>query len=399
VWQRAGEKDFVINSPVVCIESEAPDGIYLKSAVHIGDDQYMLPPFCLISVVKIEEPGEWEYLPGKCMNQRLITIRPTFLTPFVNEDVNSNATNKFVTARTFLSFGNSSDVRRGLQEITHESPLTMIQEWARNDKWTDWKGRSFMAWKEYQYATGVVPPSADSEALRDAGHHGWSLDTFSSKINAQVRENASRKGLADVYELNAQEVIAIRLYTGPGFQPINEFLRETFKLSTSWRRKIAGDHTYTYAKTVCHLSDGLRKLARVNTKFGTVYRGVRGTLPEAFWLPDVFGIIAATDFGFMSTSLTRATAEDFLGRGEETVLWKIECSDESDLGFHSAADVSLLSQFPKEKEMLFPPLTMLQARGVKPGAGVGDVRRGVCESGTTTLGANYVCISVAPTFV
>ena len=44
------------------------------------------------------------------------------------------------------------------------------------------------------------------------------------------------------------------------------------------------------------------------------------------------------------------------------VLWEIRCSEETSDGFHCGADVSLLSQFPTEKEMLFPPLTMLQVQ-------------------------------------
>ena len=42
------------------------------------------------------------------------------------------------------------------------------------------------------------------------------------------------------------------------------------------------------------------------------------------------------------------------------MLWEIRCSSEDDVGFHSAAHIELLSQHPAEKEVLFPPLTMLQ---------------------------------------
>jgi hypothetical protein len=39
---------------------------------------------------------------------------------------------------------------------------------------------------------------------------------------------------------------------------------------------------------------------------GTVFRGVRGELPEVFWLEDDFGNISATDQAFMSTSVDEA---------------------------------------------------------------------------------------------
>ena len=143
-------------------------------------------------------------------------------------------------------------------------------------------------------------------------------------------------------------------------------------------------------------------------QFATVYRGVRGELPEAFWLRDAFGMVTATDFGFMSTSLDRVVSEGFLGSGGVCVLWEIECGAETDDGFHSAADVSLLSQYPGEKEMLFRPLTMLQVRaqqhGGGPAAGRKDstaaaLSRAAYETRTTAKGAEYTCIRVRPTFV
>jgi hypothetical protein len=49
-----------------------------------------------------------------------------------------------------------------------------------------------------------------------------------------------------------------------------------------------------------------------------------------------------------------------MSKVDKNVLWEIRCSEETSEGFHCGADVSLLSQFPKEKEMLFPPPTMLK---------------------------------------
>jgi Ca2+-binding EF-hand superfamily protein len=49
-----------------------------------------------------------------------------------------------------------------------------------------------------------------------------------------------------------------------------------------------------------------------------------------------------------------------MGRGHHNILWKIEAMDESDVAFHRGADVSRLSQFAAEEEVLFPPCTILQ---------------------------------------
>ena len=125
-----------------------------------------------------------------------------------------------------------------------------------------------------------------------------------------------------VPQLVLNEVLAIRLYTGPGYTPINTFLREVAKLGPDWRKRIAHMHQLSYSATVAHLTAGLRKLVKVYgnegvagavgaagsvaveaveaaaaaatggataSDFHTVFRGVRGELPEAFWLKDDFG--------------------------------------------------------------------------------------------------------------
>jgi hypothetical protein len=145
-----------------------------------------------------------------------------------------------------------------------------------------------------------------------------------------------------------------------------------------------------------------------------VYRGIRGELPEAFWLRDALGFITAVDFGFMSTSLDRVVSESFLGSEGTCVLWKIECAAETDDGFHCAADVSLLSQFPAEKEMLFPPLTMLQVVGhdhvvdhfahhascrSASGEEISALSCDAYKTCKTAKGAEYICITVRPTFI
>ena len=206
-----------------------------------------------------------------------------------------------------------------------------------------------------------------------------------------------------VLELTELEVIAVRLYTGPAYQPINGFLREVSKLGKEWRQRLARSHQFTYARTVHHLSCGLRKLARVNTNFARVFRGLRGELPEAFWLRDAFGMVTATDFGFMSTSLDLAVSESFLPESGKCVMWEIECSPETDEGFHSAADVSVLSQYPAEREMLFPPLTMLTVKTEAGGASSAGGRKGTAgamvRTGKTAKGVEYMLIKAIPTFV
>jgi len=49
-----------------------------------------------------------------------------------------------------------------------------------------------------------------------------------------------------------------------------------------------------------------------------------------------------------------------------SVLWKVQPASESDAAYHNGADISMLSQFPDEKEVLFPPCTMLVVRNKNP---------------------------------
>lgn len=66
----------------------------------------------------------------------------------------------------------------------------------------------------------------------------------------------------------------------------------------------------------------------------------------------------AVEMGFMSCSRRRLTPVEYMGDGDN-VLWKLLQSGEDDAGFHSGADISMLSQFAGEEEVLFPPITML----------------------------------------
>ena len=116
----------------------------------------------------------------------------------------------------------------------------------------------------------------------------------------------------------------------------------------------------TYAATARNLYFALQKLCSKTQVHQKVYRGVRGALPRSFWCADCAHKICAVDFGFMSTSTDISVSLAYLGHAAVAVLWEIDCMPEDDVGFHSPADVSGLSQYPDESELLFPPLTMLE---------------------------------------
>ena len=94
--------------------------------------------------------------------------------------------------------------------------------------------------------------------------------------------------------LTLDEVLAVRLYSGPAFQPINEFLRQVGKLTGEYRAQLARHPRLTFASTVGLLCSAIRKLSAVTTPAEAtqpLYRAVRGELPRAFWHEDKQGMM------------------------------------------------------------------------------------------------------------
>ena len=75
------------------------------------------------------------------------------------------------------------------------------------------------------------------------------------------------------------------------------------------------------------------------------------------------GNVCATDTAFMSTSRNRETPISYMSENSgHNVLWVLEPSAQGTEGFHHGANVAMLSQYPREEEILFPPYTMMTLR-------------------------------------
>jgi len=209
----------------------------------------------------------------------------------------------------------------------------------------------------------------------DNGRVGWTLDDFCRQDEPQ------RAGLM------REEVAGLRLYTGAmyvpyqavlrGLRSLSDYLRETM-LNLCCPKDIfdeykAGNITLDeamqslnrYTTTLHAINSGIVKLSKF-TKATTVYRGVSGVLPEAFWLDNEHGVKGGIELGFMSTTTNRATAVQYMNQEKKTARMIFEIK----MGMvDRGADLGWASQYD-EKEILFAPLTGLEPQSVRVENGV-----------------------------
>lgn len=303
------------------------------------------------------EAGDWEAPGGIYPKQRLLVVTATYLPPSPKSRSRSTADNKLCQSVMTLSYGTRKAFVRGLDDLIGKPLLTMEQEFDRDFTWTDWKGKSYSLRAEWNYVIGSALPAANcTPGTRDAANFGKTPQHFLNIVNDHVRaQRAAGYGthIAESQsELSLQEVLGIRLYSGPCFQPINTFLRQLSDVPGHFRDYLTMNPTVTFTATVKHICVGIRKLAAVTSEDEArmpLYRGVRGILPEKFWMGDELGIVCAVEMAFMSTSKNRQAPIDYM-QGSANVLWELAPKAESDVAYHCGADISMLSQFAGERE-------------------------------------------------
>jgi hypothetical protein len=305
---------------------------------------------------------------------------------------------------------------RGVGEIVFAPRLTMAQEWARNHRWKDYKGKAYCGRDEWDYVWNQ--PAVEGRGGRDKGHVGWRLADF-RQLYADL---VAAAGGGDELVPTLEEVAAARLYTGPPYDKINGFMRLVGKVTERhWRARFAQLEGFTYSSTVLHLINASRKLTQLAALQHALdhkeqqkaeaeaevvlYRGVRGVLPDSFFEPDVQGFITAVDYGFQSTSTDRAVTIGFMSPDALNVLWVIHGSHGADSTgqLHNGAVLQALSQFPHEAETLLPPLCMLQVlrEGEGSEGGAKGAFRIADKDGTNAKGraVQFKEIHVRPCFV
>ena len=235
---------------------------------------------------------------------------------------------------------------------------------------------------EWEFATR---PSARSYFLQEGGleaEEGWperkgfkeqhaewcrqpkSLDELMELLELRANARLRAEGHAEVIR---EELLGGRLYTGPMYQKYNAVLRgygdapgSTFLADTA--RKLTRGNKYV--TTIHAINSVVIKLSKLS-KAGKVYRGVcYGLLPEQFWKGDESGVRGGIEFGFQSTTREREQAVHYAKGGGWAKEGDAMTIMEMQMGMiDRGADLSWLSQYPHEKEVLLPPLTGLEALG------------------------------------
>ncbi|KAK3240601.1 hypothetical protein CYMTET_49568 [Cymbomonas tetramitiformis] len=193
--------------------------------------------------------------------------------------------------------------------------------------------------RKYPYET-VQTPHARQAAL---------LDDYLKKMKAINEKLAA----AEHVPLRREEIIALRLYTGPMFTTYNSLLR-----------KVLNGEVYTgnrYVNTIIAINSGILKLSKIQ-KAVKVFRGLSGrVLPEEFWQPNAHGVMGGVEMAFMSATTSEQVALNYAKSSEEgkpAFLFEIQ------MGMvDRGADLSPFSQYPYEKEIVFAPLTGMEVVG------------------------------------
>ena len=161
-------------------------------------------------------------------------------------------------------------------------------------------------------------------------------------------------------ELEEAHVLALRLYTTRAYLLINTPLRDL-------GRHERGE-AHPLPVTVAFLAEAIRRLRAVGAKQANarspvvLYRGLaHRTVPPAFFKE------GGTEYAPMSTTNDLSVAVRYSASRSSVLLRMVTKSF-----IERGADISYLSAFPGEAEVLFPPLTYLKPTGKTEEVATGD---------------------------
>jgi hypothetical protein len=208
-----------------------------------------------------------------------------------------------------------------------------------------------------QHCEAVEQPNFDEKGVQrgptiDAGHSGMRLAKFVDACNRKLQQAGSTK------LLTTAQVLSMRLYTCSSFRRMNRALR-------GFMARVDGQ--IPLRACVHSAREGVLRFQVIPRPQVSTFRGVKGYLAEKFGTERM-----GMDYAFLSTSVDEEVGSEFSGSAAKTVLFEVEYAATC-----PGADISMLSLFPGEKEVLFAPCTGLglkdSGKGVT-GADAGQAR-------------------------
>jgi hypothetical protein len=213
--------------------------------------------------------------------------------------------------------------------------LEVLVQGEASDRYNLWYFRFCAAAEQADYdEKGELRPD---KGKLDEGHGGMRLADFTRAVNALLERHGSGNRVTDA------RVLALRLYTASTFKRLNTALRDK---GTGRTQGELGFKACVQSARKCLLDMQAIPRPHANT-----FRGITGYLADDFESKGM-----GMDYAFFSASTDEAVAVGFAAEAsvDRTVLFEIEC-----LRACPGVDVSLLSVYPGEKEVLFAPCTGL----------------------------------------
>ena len=188
--------------------------------------------------------------------------------------------------------------------------------------------------------------------------------------------------------LQPMHVLALRLYTTAAYASINSPLRNV----KTGEDQLAVPHGL--AVTVACIAEAIRRMRAIAARREDaneeveLWRGMRDLRVAKEFL-----VRGGTEVAPMSTTARLEVALKY-GTSTSSVLLKFKTSSFMQRG----ADISFLSAFPRESEILFPPLTFLEPVTTRPEKIVVDDAHDDAAQGNPTASAVYHLVEVIPHF-
>ena len=241
------------------------------------------------------------------------------------------------------------------------------------------------------------------------GQPGWPVETKNTELHgesiarqpistvellARMQVRNARLRVLGEPELQYVEALTARLYTGPLFAKYNAILRgletevpflrnqmvelccppqvyqsymggakvgETPRDGQVSYEVIVSTHLNKYTTTLHAINSAIVKLSKL-TYASKVYRGIHNrVLPKQFWEANEYGVRGGIEAAFMSTTTDKEVALGYARGGGDASAAGIVFEVQQGM-VDRGADLSTLSQYPHEREILFAPLTGFEVK-------------------------------------